>query len=80
MRADIWVDFNDIDSDCRTSTLLKFAASPETLQTGKRLVAGDDDGNLCQSEVVGVEQGIVILALELDTFTSKSTPRLAVAK
>jgi hypothetical protein len=65
----LWVDFNDIDEEGRTTTLARFASPEVALSSGLRLPVGDDDGNICDADVIEISpDGVVTLALDLDSF------------
>lgn len=68
MHRDIWVDFNDVDSDRTAITLLRFATNQDDIEVGRQVTAGDDEGNRCRATVVDRQGGIVKLALDLSTF------------
>jgi hypothetical protein len=70
---DIWVDFNGVETDNRVSTLAAYATSVHDLAIGVTLIAGDDQGNLCEATVVSTDSsGIVVLALDPGTFRASS--------
>ena len=65
---DLWVDFNDVDDDSRTSSLLRFAAPGSAIEVGEHILIGDDEGNLCEADVVGISGEVVELVLDANTF------------
>lgn len=80
MARDIWVDFNQIDEDRTTTTLLRFARRASDVDVGATLVAGDDDGNQCQAKVVEIfPDGVVKLSLDMGTFRTVECEDLATA-
>ena len=65
----LWVDFNDVDSHGQTTTLARFAEPGVTLSVGLHLLVGDDDGHICEAQVVDMSSdGSIVLALDLGTF------------
>lgn len=66
MTPDIWVDFNEIDEDGVTTTLLEFVNSDAALEVGRELSAGDEDGNWCPARVEAVNDHVVTLRLDLE--------------
>lgn len=76
----VWVDFNDVDDRGQTTTLARFAEPGVHLDLGLQVVAGDDDGNVCDARVVDMgRDGSVVLALDLGTFHADgSYQRLAI--
>lgn len=78
MNRDIWVDFNDVAPDGVILTLEKFAS--HRLEVGERVLAGDDDGNLCEAIVVSRDRrGLVGLVVELGTFQDSTRRHMASA-
>ena len=67
---DMWVDFNDLETDGTVSTLARFAGPDVQLHIGAQLVVGDDDGNVCSAKIVSMNptNGLVTLALDMQTF------------
>lgn len=79
--AMLWVDFNDIDDQRRVSGLLKFAEDQSAVVVNARLQVGDDDGNVCMAQVLEIRpSGVVLLALEMDTFNTVEARCLATAR
>jgi len=66
---ELWVDFNDVDSDLRVSTLVARAEPGVHLQAGATVIVGDDEGNIALAMVVGVDrEGIVDLVVDGTSF------------
>lgn len=66
---DLWIDFNGVDNDFHASSLTEYASEGVEVAVGARLVVGDDQGNLCQATVVGVDKGgVVELVVDGNTF------------
>jgi hypothetical protein len=66
---DLWIDFNDVESGDEVETLLKFAEPGSLVAVGRTLVVGDDDGTICEAEVLDVRDGLVRLRLDRRTLT-----------
>ena len=78
MTPDVWVDFNDITSTGETTTYLDYAAPDVVLAPGHTVWAGDGEGNYCRARVLLISaDGEVRLALQLDTFTTRTGPVVA---
>ncbi|MFE6649291.1 hypothetical protein ACFVJS_22180 [Nocardioides sp. NPDC057772] len=77
MKADVWVDFNDISAEGDVTTLAKFAS--DELEIGATIVAGDEDGNRCSARVIAIDHqtGLVHLALDMGTFCCGDDRQLA---
>jgi hypothetical protein len=74
----VWVDFNDITSTGETTTFLDYAAPDVVLAPGHTVWAGDGEGNNCRARVLLISaDGEVRLALQLDTFTTRTGPVVA---
>lgn len=65
---DIWIDFNDVGEDSRARTLLRFRSKGSRFGVGDVVTVGDDEGNLCEAEVVGLEGAFVDLVVDGNTF------------
>ncbi|HUY08045.1 MAG TPA: hypothetical protein VMW80_01130 [Candidatus Dormibacteraeota bacterium] len=65
---DLWIDFNDVDATAHVSSLLSHARPGVAVRVGGILFVGDDEGNRCRAQVVGIASGVVDLALEGSTF------------
>lgn len=63
---DIWVDFNEVNKDHQVTTLRRYG--PEDIWVGRVLIAGDHDGNLCPTEVLGFTPETVELKLFMGMF------------
>lgn len=68
VRRDLWVDFNEVGDDSRVCTLLKFARPGASISVGAKIAVGDDEGNRCQAQVVGIDDGLVELVVDGSTF------------
>lgn len=67
-KRDLWVDFNDVGPDSRVHTLMKFASKNAQIAVGSTIIVGDNEGNRCQAQVIGLEGSIVELAVDGNTF------------
>jgi hypothetical protein len=69
---DIWVDFNGLDGDTNwLFTHARFAEQHADLSLGARVIAGDNDGNVCEADVLEVDaKGVVRLCLDVGTFNN----------
>ncbi len=65
---DVWVDFNSADGRGNVTTLRKFAEPGTDFTVGSTVRAGDDDGNVCDAHVIGVDERTVLLGLNYGTF------------
>lgn len=69
MARQVWVDFNDLDEEGVVRTLIDFAEEGFETNIGDVIVAGDDEGNLAEGEVLRVEgDGLVAIALKPGAF------------
>jgi hypothetical protein len=66
---DLWIDFNDVGDESRACGLMKFATPGVDMVVGAHIVVGDDEGNLCEAQVVGLHDGFVELAIDGNTFS-----------
>jgi hypothetical protein len=70
-RRDLWIDFNDVGPDSRGFSSLGFAEAYANIDVGNPVVVGDDEGNLCDAQVLGIEEnGVVTLVVDIGTFRS----------
>lgn len=75
---DVWVDFNDVTSTGETTTFVDYATSDVALAPGDIVWAGDGEGNYCRARILSISvDGEVRLALQLDTFTTRTGPVVA---
>ncbi|WP_157432691.1 hypothetical protein [Aeromicrobium sp. Root472D3] len=66
---EIWVDFNSVDAHGLATTLAAFAEDGVMLSIGQQVLAGDDDGHLCEASIVDMgSDGSVTLAVDLGKF------------
>jgi hypothetical protein len=67
-KRDLWIDFNDVEPDSRASTLIEYATEGSNIVVGARIVVGDDEGNLCDAQVIGLDGSVVELAVDGNSF------------
>lgn len=78
MAPDVWVDFNDVTSTGETTTYLDYTAPDVALTAGDTVWAGDGEGSFCRARILSIAvDGEVRLALQLDTFTTRTGPAVA---
>ncbi len=65
---DLWIDFNDVGNDSRARSLMRYATRGAAITIGGRIIVGDDEGNRCEAVVLGIEGGMVDLAVDGNTF------------
>ncbi len=73
MSFDIWVEYNDISTKHRTTTLAKFANKP--IQVGDIVLTGDHEGNTCLGMIIDIYDSpfvedckLVEIQLDMDQF------------
>jgi len=75
---DVWVDFNDVTSTGETTTFIDYVTPDVALAPGHIVWAGDGEGNYCRAGVLSISaDGEVRLALQLNTFTTRTGPVVA---
>lgn len=75
---DVWVDFNDVTCTGETTTFVDYATPDVALVPGHIVWAGDGEGNYCRARILSISvDGEVRLALQLDTFTTRTGPVVA---
>ena len=75
---DVWVDFNDVSSTNETTTFLDYATPDIALAPGHIVWTGDGEGNYCRARILSISaEGEIRLALQLDTFTTRTGPAVA---
>ena len=67
---DLWADFNELGDDLRIATLREFASDGVRIAVGRRLVIGDDEGNVCKADVISIEGDVICLAVDGDSFVT----------
>lgn len=60
---ELWVDFNELDSDRNLWTLRRFADVPQDFEPGQYVTVGDDDGHRGVAVVTGVHDDVIDLQL-----------------
>jgi hypothetical protein len=76
--ADVWVDFNDVSSIDETTTFLDYVTTDVAVEPGQIVWAGDGEGNHCRARILSISaEGEIRLALQLDTFTTRTGPAVA---
>jgi hypothetical protein len=72
MEGHVWVEFNDLDSRGRVTTLAEHAAPGVSLRRCAVVVVGDDEGNRATARVVGRRwwrrPALIRLQADLTTF------------
>jgi len=75
---DVWVDFNDLTSTGETTTFVDYATPDVALEPGHIVWVGDGEGNYCRARIISINSdGEVRLALQLETFTTRTGPVVA---
>jgi len=67
-KRDLWIDFNDVGPDSHVLTLLRYASPGADVRVGAQVVVGDDEGNRCDAQVLGVKGEVVRLAIDGNSF------------
>jgi hypothetical protein len=75
-KRDIFVDFNSVE-DGRVTTVTDLVSTWADVRMGVAIVAGDDQGNLCDATVLSVDpDGVVELELDEGSFRTAAEARL----
>ncbi|MFN2496617.1 MAG: hypothetical protein ABR608_12030 [Pseudonocardiaceae bacterium] len=78
MTPEVWVDFNDVNSTDETTAFLDYAILDIHFAPGHIVWAGDGEGNYCRARIISISaEGEIRLALQLDTFTTRTGPAVA---
>ena len=68
---DLWVDFNSVDENGVTTSLIEFARPNRLLAVRAIVTVGDDDGNTAKAKIIHITDSFVIyLEILKDTFSS----------